>query len=349
MALRGTDFGPVSGRRVLVTGGCGFIGSEIVRQLVRRNCTVTVLDDLSAGSRDATAGLDGVDFVRGTVLDARTVRRAARNCNLVIHLAGIVGKMLVSKDPAHVYRVSVDGTRNVLSKSSCASVVVFSSSAVYGVEGPVPVSECEQLDDIRAAAYDGGHHGYAVGKLHMEGLAREASRRGRKVLVIRPFNVMGPGQTGRYGMVIPRFVADALQGRPLTIYGDGSQTRSFGHVHTFVETLMRVIECRAAWEPGSNAINIGNPRETTIFELAQRVIRQTKSTSLIRFVPYDQVFPGQRDVRARVPDVRRLQGLIGRVSWPSLARIIRDVSALYAEVDTRLQPPKPHRAGVAVV
>jgi UDP-glucose 4-epimerase len=211
----------------------------------------------------------------------------------------------------------------LLANSRAAPVVLFSSSAVYGDGAGGPLAESAVSDGSAALRYDGGRPGYAAGKWEIERIGARAAAAGRRILVVRPFNVVGPGQTGRYGMVMPRFVDQALDGRSITIYDDGEQTRSFGDVGTFVTTLLRLVEREAAWRPGANVWNVGNPVSTRIRELAEIVLAETGATVPTSFVPYAEVFPGQRDVRERAPDVSRLEALLGPIDWPPVRDIVK--------------------------
>ncbi|HXV13980.1 MAG TPA: NAD(P)-dependent oxidoreductase, partial [Candidatus Krumholzibacteria bacterium] len=312
--------------RVLITGGCGFIGRAIASRLAHSQCDVVLLDDLSTGVVNGLARRRHVKIRVGSVLDPSAVREAARGCDLVLHLASLVGKRLVSERRELAYATSVGGAQNILDHTGDIPVVLFSSSAVYGVEAAGTVGEAAAIDDQGALDYDGGFRGYALGKLHMERLAANHARNGRRVLIVRPFNIVGPGQTGRYGMVIPRFVKSALRDRPLMVYGDGRQTRSFSHVRTFVSVILRLIATRDAWRPPQVPVNIGTPRATSIQRLAEVVLRVTSSRSPVRYVAYDTVYTGQRDVLERNPDVTRCQTLVGSVRWPGIDAIVRDVA-----------------------
>jgi UDP-glucose 4-epimerase len=309
---------------VLVTGGCGFIGRAVVARLVERGCSVVILDDLSTGVRDASTTHDRVTFHRGSVLHLDDVRAVSHHIDLVIHLAGLVGKALAVQRPDDAYHVAVEGTRNVLAVLGSCPALLISSSAVYGVDARGPVRETENECEQHASAYDGGMRGYAVGKLHMEALAREQAARGRPVLVVRPFNVVGPGQSGRYGMVLPRFLTSALAQQPLVVYGDGRQTRSFTHIRAFVEALLSLVEAEGAWKLEFPIVNIGAAAPTPILSLAQTIIEVTGSKSTIQFVPYESVFPGQRDVPERTPDTTVMETLVGRMRWPTVATIVSD-------------------------
>ncbi len=313
--------------RVLVTGGCGFIGAHLVRALIAEGRSVSVLDDLSTGSADRLpAGVD-VTLHRGSVCDPAAVREAARGATRVLHLAGVVGMRLAAMERERAYAVAVDGTRAVLAETGEIPAVLFSSSAVYGMTGRAPVAEDTPVDPSALLAYDGGLPGYATGKRALETQGLEASSRGRSVLVVRPFNVVGPGQSARYGMVLPTLVARALAGEPLEVYDDGAQTRCFSEVGAWSRVLLRVMDVPAAWREGTNVVNLGSAQSASIGEVARAVLAITGSRSSLVHVPYSQVFPGRQDVRARVPDVTRVESWLGPVAWPGLDQVLRALVA----------------------
>ena len=322
--------GPAGGTeplRILVTGGAGFIGNHLVRALLSDNHFVTVLDDFSTSSKVALPASERLTVMQGSVLELEDVALASDRCELVFHLAGVVGKQLVAENPERAYRVSVDGTRNVIVGTGRAPIVLFSSSAVYGLANSGISSESDAVSEHGTLLYDNGEPSYATGKLHVEALGERAAAGGRSVAIVRPFNVVGPGQTGSYGMVIPRFVASALAGMPLTVFGDGGQTRSFTHISTFIDCLFALVAHPNAWESPCNIVNVGVSRPTAIIDLAALVLEETGSRSAIQRIPYDAVFPGEQDVVSRVPSTERLERLIGVTDWPSTRTIVRDVIA----------------------
>lgn len=309
--------------RVLVTGGCGFIGSHLTEQLLRRGVSVSVIDDGSTGSLEQLSRHRRLSVHRGSILDARSLRRAADGAAAVFHLAGVVGMRLASLERERAYSISVEGTRRVLAATAGLPIVLFSSSAVYGFRNDVPLPEDAAVDASELLDYDGGAPGYATGKWHLERLGHEAGARGRRVLIVRPYNVVGTRQSARYGMVLPTFVKQALQGRPLTIFGDGTQRRSFGDVSTFVNALLEIAGDPGAWSADRRVINIGNPKPVHIYDLAQFVIQETRSEAGIRFIPYDHIYPGRRDVLERVPHVERLHRWIGDPGWRDVRDVVR--------------------------
>ncbi|WP_406002999.1 NAD-dependent epimerase/dehydratase family protein [Streptomyces sp. NBC_00829] len=305
-------------REVLVTGGCGFIGRPLVAALVRRGCRVRVLDDLSTGTPGCPPG---AELTVGSVLDADTLREAARGVDLVVHLAGVVGMRLATRERELAHRVAAEGTRLLLRHTGEAPAVLFSSSAVYGLSDiATPMSERQPVDRTVPLRYDGGVPGYATGKWEMEQLGLRAAH-DRPVLVVRPFNVVGAGQVSRYGMVVPSFAERALAGGTLTVHGDGRQTRCFSDVDEFVRLVLRLIDTPRAWEPGGAVVNVGTAARTSVLELAELVVR-TVGRGDIRFRPYEEAFPGRTDVRHRVPDVSRLAELAGPSRWPSIEEVV---------------------------
>lgn len=321
---------------VLVTGGAGFIGHHLCNDLLARGAQVRVLDDLSTGLRGRLpAGHPNYEFIQGNVLDWSVVQGAGQGVDLVLHLAAVVGMRRVFADPAYALRVSDEGTSNVLRATNNAPALLMSSSAVYGLH-PQPLShETEVVSWGHCLSYDGAQPGYACGKFLLEQRAYDSRRAGRGVLVIRPFNVVGRGQLGAYGMVLPEFVRRALNGEPLRVYGDGMQSRSFGHIETFASCVLGVLQSPTAWASGYDAINIGAPHESAIRDVAHAVLRQTSSKSQIEFVPYQREYPGKEDVRQRCPDIGRLCTLIGSINWPNLEEIIKDVVSSLASQHTR--------------
>jgi UDP-glucose 4-epimerase len=314
-------------QRTLVTGGCGFIGRHLVNALLDEGHAVTVLDNLSCGTDYGLPFHSSLRFLEGSVLDGGMVRRACEDVNLVFHLAGIVGMQRVTANTELTYCTSVLGTHNVLAGSARAPVVLFSSSAVYGLGAPTPVSEDSSLVSwATALSYDGAVRCYAAGKWVIEQLGRSAAGAGRRVIVIRPFNVVGPGQAAGTG-VIPKMLDRAITGRPLTVFGDGTQSRSFGCVSVFVPAVLRLVSRLQSERDRYAVVNVGADQETTILELARAVLDVTHSKSRVEFRPYASVFPSKTDVRRRVPDLRKLTSLIGSLCWPSVEEILRDCIA----------------------
>jgi UDP-glucose 4-epimerase len=323
-------------RRVLVTGGCGFLGSHFVRHWIRTAGPAIVLDDLSAGNSANLPRSHAVEFIQGSVDDPDAVARAARDIDLVVHMASVVGMCAVTRSPQRAFHVSDVGTRCVLEATKNVPVVLVSSSAVYGLRMRRPARE----DDVElscradhpgfaapALAYDGGVPGYACGKRALETLGARSLRQGRKVLVVRPFNVVGQGQSSAYGMVLPSFVEAALRGSPLVVYDDGEQRRAFSDVETFTRCLIALAARLAAGGEAPVVLNIGCAASTSVRELAAAVQAEFGRPLELRHVPFARAFRGKEDVRVRAPDVARLESVLGRVRWASITEIVRSMVA----------------------
>lgn len=298
---------------VLVTGGAGFIGSHLCESLLALGREVYALDDLSTGARQNISHLlnhPRFHFVCGSILDESRMGALVDRCEEVFHLAAAVGVKLIFDRPVHTIETNVRGTEVVLQASlkRRRKVLLTSTSEVYGRDvngGSTRFSEDHDLalgPSIRWA--------YACSKALDEYLARAYHKElGLPSIVVRLFNTVGPRQTGAYGMVIPRLVACALAGEPLTVYGDGSQVRCFSWVGDVVGALIRLMA-----EPGAvgETLNLGNDRPITIGELAERIKRKTASASPIVRVSYEAAYgAGFEDVRYRVPDIRKVAELIG--------------------------------------
>lgn len=312
--------------KALVTGGAGFIGSHLTEKLLETGYKVHVIDDLSTGSLDNIRHLDGnPDFglTVDTVLNRAAVESLIEKNDLVFHLAAAVGVNYVIENQLKSIQVNVGGTEVVL---ECASkwkrkVVIFSTSEVYGKSNAVPFKED---DDRILGPTTTVRWSYAVTKALDEIMALAYWReKGLPVVILRCFNTCGPRQTGRYGMVLPRFVGQALRGEPITVYGDGSQTRCFASVHDVVDGVIKIAECEKAV---GEIFNIGSDVEVTIRSLAERVKELTSSSSPILFVPYDQAYgAGFEDMMRRVPDLTKIRTYIGYKPSTDLDSIIKGV------------------------
>jgi len=313
--------------RALVTGGAGFIGRHLAHRLRAEGHQVVVLDDFSTGSRpgaDALAAA-GTDVVDGSVLDVELTDRLVAAADTVFHLAAVVGVRLVVRSPLDCLRTNIHGTEHVLAAAHRhgARVLVASTSEIYGRNAAVPLAE--DADRVLGSPQT-SRWSYAEAKAVDEAMAAAYHRDcGVWTVACRLFNVVGPGQTGRYGMVLPRFVDQALRGEPLTVYGDGSQTRSFCYVGDAVTGLLALADCAAA---GGRAVNLGRPEEVSIVELARRVLAAVGSAGPLRLVPYQQAYgPGFEEVPRRVPDIGLARGLIGFDPKVGLDEVIRLVIA----------------------
>ncbi|PPB79518.1 UDP-glucose 4-epimerase [Albidovulum inexpectatum] len=314
--------------KILITGGAGFIGSHLAERLIREGHDVTALDDLSTGRREnlvSIAAHPRFRLVEGSVLDTDLVEDLVDACDLVFHLAAAVGVKLIMEQPSRSILTNVGGTEAVLKAAlrDRKPVFVASTSEVYGKSTRLPFHED---DDLVIGATRNLRWSYASAKQIDEFLALAFAREADlPVVILRFFNTTGPRQTGRYGMVVPNFVQAALEDRPLTVHGDGQQSRCFGHVADVVEALVRLMDCDAA---RGRVFNIGNDQEVTIRALAERIIAMTGSNAPIIHVPYESVYPeGFEDMARRIPDVSRLEQTIGFRPRRGLDEIIADIVA----------------------
>ena len=314
--------------RAFLTGGAGFIGSHLAERLLELGHEVLVLDDLSTGSIDNISHLKGsrrfsyvVDSVTNEPLLAEMIDRS----DVVFHLAAAVGVKLIVEQPVHTIETNVHGTEVVLKHAAKKKKLVFiaSTSEVYGKSAAVPFREAA---DLVLGPSEKHRWAYACSKLIDEFLALAYWKEKKlPVVVVRLFNTVGPRQTGQYGMVLPTFVRQALAGDPITVFGDGTQSRSFTYVGDVVEALIAL-----AHEPRAigQVYNIGNNGEISIRDLAEKVKAMTGSRSSIAFVPYDEAYEaGFEDMPRRVPDISKLAELIGYEPKVGLDDIISRVIA----------------------
>ncbi len=323
---------------VLITGGAGFLGRPLALRLAEMGARVTVIDDFSTSLRKSIPPSERLQVVEGSVLDRQAVAKVAVGVDLVIHLAAVVGMRRAHADPPYAMRVADEGTANVLAATGTQPILLMSSSAVYGLESCESVVETDTISEVATLQYDGGQPGYACGKRRLELHGHRAIAARRPVMIVRPFNVVGPGQRADFGMVLPTFVRRACQGADLEIHDDGQQLRSLSDVHTFVECILRLLVTRDAWLPESSTVNVGTSVTTSMLALAKLVLEETGSNSRLRFVPYGSVYPGRHDVRCRRPDSGRLNRLIGEVTWPDIRSVVREfVVASRAEISAGIR------------
>ncbi len=310
----------------LVTGGAGFIGSHLADRLLAAGHRVSVIDDLSTGSIANIAHLrDDTRFryVIDSIEQRSTLAEEIDTADVVVHLAAAVGVRLIVESPVRTIETNVHGTELVLeiANKKKKRVLIASTSEVYGKSNKVPFSEG---DDLLLGASTLGRWSYACSKLLDEFLAIAYWREKRlPVTVFRLFNTVGPRQTGRYGMVIPTLVRQALMGQPMVVFGDGQQSRCFAHVRDVVGAIARLVEEPAAI---GEVYNIGNDQEVTIDELATLIREMTESRSEITHLPYDRAYAeGFEDMRRRVPDLAKIRSLIDYSPRFDLRDIVRDV------------------------
>jgi len=312
--------------KVLITGGAGFIGSHLADELIATGDEVMVLDNLSTGRFENIAHLDGnksFNFVEETILNEALVDKLVEKCDVVYHLAAAVGVDLIVKKPLESLVTNIKGSEVVLDMVHRyhKKVLITSTSEIYGKNTNGPLKE----DDDRVLGSPlKSRWGYSTAKAVDEMLAYIYWKQ-RKVptVIVRLFNTVGPRQTGAYGMVIPRFVTQALKGENMTVYGNGTQSRCFLHVKDVVGALIKLMNDRTAV---GNVFNVGSQEEITIDDLAKKVIKITKSKSEIVYIPYDRAYEeGFEDMQRRVPDTTKARKAIGFKPTINLEGIIRGV------------------------
>lgn len=323
--------------RVLITGGAGFIGSHLAEALVARGDDVLILDDLSTGSMENIRHLKPlpnfhywIDSVMNRVLLAELVDES----ELVIHFAAAVGVRLIVESPVHTIETNVKGTELVLqaAQKKKKTVLVASTSEVYGKSMEIPFRED---GDLVMGATSKGRWSYAASKALDEFLGLAYYREKKlPVIVSRFFNTIGPRQTGRYGMVVPNFVRQAMSGKPITVFGDGKQSRCFCHVGDVVQALLKLV---ANPKAVGEVFNIGSTEEISIEALANLVKQRVKSNSDIRYIPYDQAYEeGFEDMQRRVPSVEKIWKCIGWRATTPLDVTIDSIARYFEERDKQV-------------
>ena len=314
--------------KILVTGGAGFIGSHLTEALLKRGAEVVVADHFSTGSIENLAAVKENPALQIIELDVaeekEEIRRLVRECDTVIHLAAAVGVELVVNEPARTISTNVRGTENVLlpAVEFDKRIIAASTSEVYGKSSKEKFSEG---DDLLIGSPEHSRWSYACSKLldefYLTALVQTAGLRGT---ITRFFNPVGPRQTGRYGMVLPRFVRAALNNEAIPVYGDGGQSRCFCHVYDVIRALISLIDDERTY---GQIYNIGSQRLVTIRELAELVISRTNSSSVIQVIPYEKAYSkGFEDMRRRMPDTSRINALNNWQPEKSLEEIIDDVA-----------------------
>jgi len=318
--------------RVLITGGAGFVGSHLAEALLERGDEVFVLDNLSTGSIDNIAHLKSeprFHYTIDTITNEPLLAEMIDTCDTVLHLAAAVGVKLIVEAPVHTIETNVHGTEVVLKHANKKKklVLIASTSEVYGKSAEVPFKEDA---DLVLGPSEKHRWAYACSKLIDEFLALAYwKERKLPVIIVRLFNTVGPRQTGQYGMVIPNFVRQALAGHPITVFGDGHQSRSFTYVGDVVRAMVALINEPAAI---GHVFNIGHGAEIAINELAEKVKALTSSPSEIVHIPYDRAYEsGFEDMPRRVPDITKLQSLIGFRPTVELDEILTRVIESYRQ------------------
>lgn len=313
--------------QALITGGAGFIGSHLSRAFLDRGDSVAILDNLSTGRLENVRTLldhEKFSFAFDDIGNLQVLDRLASEADVIVHLAAAVGVELVVERPAETIETNVLGTHYVLdaARRYRCHILFASTSEVYGKSVKVPFGED---DDLLLGPSSRSRWCYAASKLLDEFLALAAYREyGLPVTIVRFFNTVGPGQTGRYGMVVPRLVGQALKGEPLTVYGSGEQRRCFCHVADAVEAVLALLD--HAPRTAGEIFNVGGTRETSINQLAAAVLEKTGSGSEIKRIPYSEAYgPGFEDMERRVPNTEKILGAVGWSPRQSLSQILDDV------------------------
>ena len=312
--------------KALITGGAGFIGSHLAERLVGRGDQVTILDDLSTGRAENVSRVEGrqnFQFVVGSILNEALVDKFTERCDVVFHLAAAVGVELIIKRPLESLMTNIRGSEVVLEAAHRyrKKVLIASTSEIYGKNTNGPLRE--DTDRILGSPLK-TRWSYSTSKAVDEILAYVYwKEKGLPTIIARLFNTVGPRQSGAYGMVIPRFVSQAVAGKSLQVHGDGNQSRCFLYVGDVVDALVKLSEHPAAI---GEVFNVGGQEEITIGELARRVIELAKSSSRIEYVPYDDAYEeGYEDMPRRVPDISKVRALIGFEPTMNLDQIIHSV------------------------
>ena len=312
--------------KFLITGGAGFIGSHLSELLVRNGYPVVAIDNLSTGRLENIQhlrSLPNYQFVREDIMNSQVLDRLTSEADIVVHLAAAVGVQLIVQDPVRTITTNIFGTEAVLTTANRygCKVLIASTSEVYGKGVKLPFVE---EDDRLMGSTTHSRWAYATSKAIDEFMGLAYHRQfGLPVVVTRFFNTVGPRQTGRYGMVVPRFVRQALRNEPLTVYGDGKQARCFGDVDDVTGAVLQLSS-----HPGAvgQVFNVGSTEEVTIRQLAEKVIALTNSQSEIVYVPYSEAYaPGFEDMRRRVPSLDKINQLIGYQPRHTLEDTLRRV------------------------
>lgn len=317
---------------ILITGGAGFIGSHLAEAALAQGNRVLILDDLSSGNVENLRAIrknPALEFVADSVTNKYVLAELIDQSDIVFHLAATVGVFNIIESPVATILNNIGGTEAVLQLASKKKkkVIVTSTSEVYGKSTAIPFRED---GDLVSGPTCRSRWSYASSKIIDEFLALAYWREQQvPTVVVRPFNCTGPRQSGRYGMVVPRFITQALRGQDVTVYGDGTQSRSFTYVSDVVEWLLAL---SASDKAVGEVFNLGNPNEITITDLAQRIISLTGSTSKITYTPYDEAYEsGFEDIERRTPDITKVKAITGHAPAVGLEEALRRTAESIAQ------------------
>jgi UDP-glucose 4-epimerase len=313
--------------RVFITGGAGFIGSHLADHYVNAGHQVTLLDNFSTGAQENIAHLkDAVTTVDGDIRNIELIEQLTKDADLVLHMAAALGVNTILESPLESMSTNITGSEVVLLAAAKYNkrIIIASTSEIYGKNPKQPLSE---TDDRVVGAPQKIRWTYSDAKAIEEAMAFALHQECKlPVTTVRLFNTVGPRQTGRYGMVVPRFVQAALKNEPISIYGDGTQSRVFCHVDDAVQAIVAIANTDSTI---GDVFNVGGTGEVTIKELAEKVIAVTESTSAITYTPYSDAYPaGFEDIQRRVPDISKIKAAIGWAPAKDLTQIISDIAGL---------------------
>ena len=313
--------------RVFITGGAGFIGSHLADHYVNAGHQVTLLDNFSTGSKSNIAHLDGkVTTINGDIRNVDLIDQLIEDSDLVLHMAAALGVNTILESPLESMSTNITGSEVVLNAAANHNkrIIIASTSEIYGKNNKQPLQE---TDDRVVGAPQKIRWTYSDAKAIEEAMAFALYQEKKlPVTTVRLFNTVGPRQTGRYGMVVPRFVQAALKNEPLTVYGDGTQSRVFCHVDDAVQAIVTMA---ASDVTIGDVYNVGGTGEVTIKQLAEQVLKVTGSTSTITYTPYSDAYPaGFEDIQRRVPDTSKIKSAIGWTAGKDLNQIINDIAGI---------------------
>ena len=313
--------------RVLITGGAGFIGSHLADHYVAKGDQVTILDNFSTGAKENIAHLAGkITTQDGDIRNVDLVEKLTKDADLVLHMAAALGVNTILESPLESMSTNITGSEVVLNAAAKFNkrIIIASTSEIYGKNPEQPLSEG---DDRVVGAPQKIRWTYSDAKAIEEAMATALHAQSKlPVTTVRLFNTVGPRQTGRYGMVVPRFVQAALKSEAITIYGDGTQSRVFCHVDDAVQAIATIAASNATI---GEVFNVGGSGEITIKALAEKVISTTKSQSVITYTPYSDAYPaGFEDIQRRVPDISKIKQAVGWAPTKDLEAIIKDIAGI---------------------